>query len=100
MPSVGITGRRIAYLRSEQDMSQDTLVARLQCLGLDITRDVLANMECGRKKILADFLPYFQCALDVPIARFFAQDVQDLDAKLSARDAAGLLKTRSRNAKG
>ena len=90
-----ITGRGIAYVRSEQNLSQEILAARLQCEGLDISRDVLANIETGRAEVKDDFLPFFQRALGVPIV---SQEVRDHDAKLAALDAARSLKTRSRNA--
>ena len=84
-----ITGRGIAYVRSEQNLSQEILAARLQCEGLDISRDVLANIETGRAEVKDDFLPFFQRALGVPIVRFFSQEVRDLDAHLAARVASG-----------
>jgi transcriptional regulator with XRE-family HTH domain len=79
-------------------MSQDTLAARLQCEGLDITRDVVANMESGRTEIPDDYLRFLQKALRVPIALFFSKEVQDLDEKF-ARLRAARLKKRSRNGK-
>jgi transcriptional regulator with XRE-family HTH domain len=84
-----VTGRGIAYVRSQQNLSQDNLVARLQCDGFDITRDVLANIETGRKRVEDGMLPYFQRALGVPIARFFSQAVRDDDARFAAHPAAG-----------
>jgi transcriptional regulator with XRE-family HTH domain len=87
-----VTGRGIAYVRSEQNLSQETLAARLQCDGLDLSRQMLANIESGRKRVEDDMLPYFQRALCVPIVRFFSQEVRDLDAQLAARAAAGLIK--------
>jgi len=84
-----VTGRGIAYVRSQQNLSQDNLVARLQCAGLDISRDVLANIETGRKRVEDGMLPYFQRALGVPISRFFSQAIRDDDAKFAARAAAG-----------
>ena len=88
-----VTGRGIAYVRSHQDLSQDNLVARLQCDGWDITRDVLANIEIGRTNVEDYMLPYFQRALGVPIARFFSQAVREDDAKFAARAAAGSRRT-------
>jgi len=89
MGQQNVTGRGIAYVRSQQDLSQETLVARLQCDGLDINRQMLANMEIGRKRVEDYMLPYFQRALGVPIVRFFSQAVRDNDAKFAARAAAG-----------
>jgi transcriptional regulator with XRE-family HTH domain len=94
-----VTGRRLAYLRSEKNMSQDTLAARLQCEGLDISRDVLANIESGRTEVPDDYLRFFQKALCVPIVLFFSKEVQDLDEKFARQVADQKLKTNSRNAK-
>ena len=80
-----VIGRMVARLRYERNWSQDILVARLQCEGLDISRDVLANIETGRTEVPDAFIPYFQRALRVQIIRLFPQDVQDLDAKLAVR---------------
>ena len=90
-----VTGRRIAYLRSEQNMSQDMLIARLQLLGFDITRDVLANMESGRTRIDDDDLPYFQKALRVPIILFYSKEVRELDEKFSRLRAEKLKRQRN-----
>ncbi|MGH7975422.1 MAG: helix-turn-helix domain-containing protein [Limisphaerales bacterium] len=94
-----VTGRRLAYLRSEKNMSQDTLAARLQCEGLDISRDVLANIESGRTEVPDDYLRFFQKALRVPIVLFFSKEVQDLDEKFARQVAEQKLKTSSRNVK-
>jgi transcriptional regulator with XRE-family HTH domain len=88
MRKQNVTGRGIAYVRSEQNLSQETLAARLQCDGLDISRQMLANIEIGRKRVEDEMLPYFQRALGVPIARFFPQAVRDFDARLAASAAA------------
>jgi transcriptional regulator with XRE-family HTH domain len=94
-----VTGRRIAYLRSEQNLSQEVLVARLQCEGLDISRDVLANIETGRTEVKDAVLPYFQRALRVQIVRLFPKCVEVLEEKFALRAAARSMKTRSHNAK-
>lgn len=84
-----VTGRGIAYVRSQQNLSQEILAARLQCDGLDISRQMLANIEIGRKRVEDIMLPYFQRALCVPIVRFFSQEVRDNDAKLATSAATG-----------
>ncbi len=43
-----IIGRKVAKLRYMKGWSQDTLVAKLQVLQCNITRDVLANIETKR----------------------------------------------------
>ena len=43
-----LIGRKIARLRYAKGWSQNTLVAKLQILGSNMTRDMLANIELGR----------------------------------------------------
>lgn len=43
-----LIGRKIARLRYQKGWTQDTLVAKLQILGSNITRDILANIELRR----------------------------------------------------
>jgi len=43
-----LIGRKIAKLRYMKGWSQDTLVAKLQVLQCNITREVLANIETER----------------------------------------------------
>ena len=94
-----VTGYRVAYYRSEQGMSQDTLTARLQCEGMDITRDVLANKESGRTEITDEDLKYFHRALQVPITWLFPHDVQKNDEKFARGWPARKLKAKRRNGK-
>jgi transcriptional regulator with XRE-family HTH domain len=66
------------------------LTARLQCQGMEITRDVLASMESGRTVITDDDLLHFLKALRVPLRQFFSTDIQELDEKFATRRAAKL----------
>jgi transcriptional regulator with XRE-family HTH domain len=93
-----VTGRRIAFLRSEKGMSQDMLAARLTCKGFSVTREKLSNMENGRTLIRDRDLPYFQKALGVPLVMLYSQEVQE-DEKKYAQQYADWLKRRSRHAK-
>ena len=43
-----LIGRKIARLRYQKGWTQDTLVAKLQILQCNITRDILANIELRR----------------------------------------------------
>jgi transcriptional regulator with XRE-family HTH domain len=43
-----LIGRKVAKLRYNKGWSQDTLVARLQVLQCNITRDILENIEIQR----------------------------------------------------
>ena len=46
--NANVIGQMVARLRYQQAWTQDDLVARLQVLGCEITRDVLANIETRR----------------------------------------------------
>jgi transcriptional regulator with XRE-family HTH domain len=95
-----VIGRMVSRLRFERNWTQDTLAARLQCEGMDITRDVVANIEIGRTKVTDDSLLFFQRAFRVQIVLLFSAEIQTLDEKFARRAAAKSLKTRSHNAKG
>jgi transcriptional regulator with XRE-family HTH domain len=43
-----LIGRKVAKLRYNKGWSQDTLVAKLQVLQCNITRDILENIEIQR----------------------------------------------------
>jgi transcriptional regulator with XRE-family HTH domain len=43
-----LIGRKVAKLRYKKGWSQDTLVAKLQVLQCNISRDILANIENKR----------------------------------------------------
>ena len=43
-----LIGRKVAKLRYNKGWSQDTLVAKLQVLQCNITRDILASIETKR----------------------------------------------------
>jgi transcriptional regulator with XRE-family HTH domain len=86
MNRLNLLGAGVAKLRFERNWTQEILVARLQCLGVDITRQKLANMECGRSEIPATLLPKLQEVFAVRLAMFFSRAVQELDEQLAQRD--------------
>ena len=45
---VNLIGRKIARLRYQKGWTQETLVAKLQILQCNITRDILASIEVRR----------------------------------------------------
>ena len=47
-------GRNIRRLREEAGMTQDTLAAKLQVNGCDITRSALAKIEVGQRHLYPD----------------------------------------------
>ena len=85
MRRLNIIGPTVARLRFERGWTQETLAARLQCLGVDISRQKLANMESGRTQVPDALIPEFQKAFAVPVILFFPKVVRDLDVKFAQR---------------
>jgi transcriptional regulator with XRE-family HTH domain len=75
-----VSGRRVAYLRSQKKWTHDKLATKLQCEGVDISRLSLARMEWGVTKISDKVLAGLQKVFRLPIVCFFPQEIQDLDA--------------------
>ena len=89
MRRLNIIGRAVARLRFERGWTQEILAARLQCEGANISRDMLANIESGRSQITDRHIEAFQKVFKVRIVMLFPNPVQELDAKLTAREEAG-----------
>lgn len=85
-----ITGRQVAYWRYQNQWTQATLAARLQCLGYNISREMVANIEVGLRGVEDNWLVAFQKVFHVPIIQLFPQEVQNLDGELARRHHAPL----------
>jgi transcriptional regulator with XRE-family HTH domain len=94
-----VIGRMIIRLRFERNWTQDILAARLQCEGLDISRQKVAKIELGYRKVNEDFILGVQKVFRIQIIRLFPKDIQDLDERFARRAANQSLKSRSRHAK-
>ena len=66
-----VIGQTVARLRYEHAWTQDDLVARLQILGCNITRDVLANIETRRSAATDRQVVYFAEVFHVKIGDLF-----------------------------
>ncbi len=66
-----LIGRKVARLRYQQVLTQDMLVARLQVLKCNITRDVLSNIELQRYVATDKHVFFLAKALKVEIAELF-----------------------------
>ena len=87
MQRQNLTGRQVAYWRCQKKWTQTTLAARLQCLGYGISREMLAKIELGLRGVEDNWLDAFQKVFNLPIIRFFPQEIQDFDAKLASNPA-------------
>mgnify|MGYP001550370968 FL=1 len=59
---------------------------RLQREGVDVSRQMLANMECGRTQITDKHLIGFQKAFRMRIIRIFPLEIQALDELYARRE--------------
>lgn len=89
-----LIGSVVAKLRFERKWTQEILAARLQCQGVDVSRDMLANIESGRTKVTDEQIAGFQRAFGVRIILFFPKSVQELDEKLAQHESTWPLKRR------
>lgn len=70
-PPRNIVGPVVRQLREKANLTQQQLVAKLNLLGWDISRETLAKIE-SQIRCIADFeLQHFADALDVSLERLF-----------------------------
>jgi transcriptional regulator with XRE-family HTH domain len=69
--SKNFIGPHLRALRTKQRCTQSQLARRLQDLGLPTNLSGVSRIECRRQKFLADHLPFWAEALDVPLAALF-----------------------------
>ena len=69
--NANLIGRKIARLRYQRGWTQDTLVAKLQTLQCNITRDILANIELRRCLATDKHCRFIAKALGVSIHELF-----------------------------
>ena len=86
MRRLNVIGPMIRRLRFQRDWTQDVLVARMQCRGVEMTRDILASIETCRTKATDEHLLGFQRVFQVRIIRLFPSDVQHLDEQMGRRE--------------
>ena len=86
MSRLNLIGQAIARLRSQRGWTQKTLMAKLQCQGVDITRDVLANIESGRTKVTDEHIIGCHHVFRVRLVLLFPKAVQDFEQELVKRE--------------
>lgn len=64
-------GRNIRRIREKRKMTQDTLSAKLQVRGCDITRSAVAKMEVGQRHIYPDEIKLIREILNVSYDELF-----------------------------
>lgn len=71
-------GNNIRRLREKRQMTQDTLAAKLQLEGCDITRSAVAKIEVGQRHLYPDEIILIRKILNVTYEEIF-----DINANLS-----------------
>lgn len=64
-------GNNIRALREKAGMTQDTLAAKLQIAGCDITRSAIAKIEVGQRHLYPDEIILIREALGVKYEEIF-----------------------------
>jgi transcriptional regulator with XRE-family HTH domain len=64
-------GQNLRVLRERAGMTQDTLAARLQLCGCDITRSALAKIEVGQRHLYPDEIIRFKQLLEATYDEIF-----------------------------
>lgn len=66
-----IVGNNIKILREKANMTQETLAARLQLHGCDITRSAIAKIEVGQRHLYPDEIVLIKTILSVSYEDIF-----------------------------
>lgn len=65
--SNNICGKNVAFLRKEMKISQRELADRLQLVGLDVDKNAIQRIECGKRFVTDIELIALSKVLDVKI---------------------------------
>ena len=66
-----VIGQNVAKFRYQRNWTQDELVAKLQLLGCNMTRDILANIETQRRIVTDIQVRFFAEVFGIPLAELF-----------------------------
>lgn len=64
-------GQNISYIRKEHGMTQDQVIARLNLMGIDISKSTYAKLETNRMNIKVSELVALSMIWDVDFNEFF-----------------------------
>ena len=64
-------GSNIRILRDSRGMTQDTMAAKLQLLGCDITRSAVAKIEVGQRHLYPDEIILIRMILNTTYEEIF-----------------------------
>ena len=64
-----ICGKKIAYMRKERKLSQRELADGLQLLGLEIDKNAIQRIECGKRFVTDIELTVFSNFFEIPYSK-------------------------------
>ena len=67
-------GQNVRKIRESKGMTQDTLAAKLQLLGCDITRSAVAKIEVGQRHLYPDEILLIRKILHTTYDQIFEMD--------------------------
>ena len=70
-----LTGSKIRFYRKQRKWSQNRMASILQARGIDISRQIIANIETQRRAVTDYEIANIAKALRIPIMLFFGDDV-------------------------
>lgn len=74
--SLNVCGREIVRLRGQQSLSQEQLAMKCQLAGWDVSRDIIANIELGRRIISDLELSILARVLDAPLKELYPAKIR------------------------
>ena len=76
-------GHNLRKLRKERKITQEQMVARMQLLGINISRSIYSQIECGTYNIKVTELAALKTILDVDIIPCFKASPMSITKKIS-----------------
>ena len=74
--SLNVCGREVVRLRTAAGLSQEQLAAKCQRAGWDVSRDIIANVEMGRRYIRDEELAWLAQMLSVKIEELYPAKIR------------------------
>jgi helix-turn-helix protein len=81
-------GQNVGRLRYQKGWTQDVLAAKMQLLGCDVTRDVIANIENRRSAVNDNQIVFLAEALGVEIGDLFPRKLPGSSTVIAPKPAA------------
>lgn len=73
---LNVCGREVIRVRGELNLSQEQLAVKCQLAGWDVSRDIIANIELGRRAVNDLELSVFARVLNTPIEALYPRKIR------------------------